>query len=105
MAAFQGFCKHGPDSFCYVCGTFVSDKSVKHKIVEGNDICAAFYTYFGVQVGTKIKLGRRISSVETVDQLLRRGIEGKAGELNLERQESAMSVQTTWRTATFAWMW
>ena len=49
MATYRGFCKHDPDSFYYVCGTYISAKSVKHTIVEGNLFCAAFYAYFGVQ--------------------------------------------------------
>ena len=51
MATSRGFCKCDPDSFCCICGMFISAKSVKHTIVEGNLFCAAFYTYFGVQVG------------------------------------------------------
>ena len=51
MATSCGFCKHDPDSFCYVCGTFIGAKSVKHTIVEGSLFCSAFYAYFGVQVG------------------------------------------------------
>ena len=35
----------------YVSGTFISAKSVKHTIVEGNLFCEAFYAFFGVQVG------------------------------------------------------
>ena len=50
MATSRSFCKHDPDTFFYVCGIFISAKSVKHIIVEGNLFSAAFYAYFGVQV-------------------------------------------------------
>ena len=55
MATSRGFCKRDPDSFCYVSGTFISAKSVKHTIVEGNLFCEAFYAFFGVQVGDHVK--------------------------------------------------
>ena len=55
MATSCGFCKHDPDSLCYVCGTFISAKSVKHTTVERNVFCAAFCAYFGVQVGGQEK--------------------------------------------------
>ena len=55
MATSHSFCKHDPDSFCYGCGIFISAKSVKHTIFEGNLFCAAFYACFGVQVGDQDK--------------------------------------------------
>ena len=56
VATSCGFCKHDPDSFCYVCGIFISTKSVNHTIVEGNIFCAAFYAYFDFQVGDQQKI-------------------------------------------------
>ena len=55
MTTSRGFWKHDPDSLCYVCGTFISAKSARLTIVEGNLFCAAFYAYFGVQVGDQDK--------------------------------------------------
>ena len=53
--ASRGFCKHDPESFCYVCGIFISATSVKHIFVEGNLFCMAFYANLGVQVGYQDK--------------------------------------------------
>lgn len=48
-------CKHNADSFCYVCGVFLSTKSVKHRITEANNFCSAYNAYFGVPVGDQDK--------------------------------------------------
>lgn len=44
-------CKHDADCFCYVCGVFLSSKSVKHGITDANNFCSAYKAYFGVPVG------------------------------------------------------
>ena len=49
-------CKHDPNSFCYVCGVFLSSKSVKYKITESmNTFFSAYKAYFGVHVGDQDK--------------------------------------------------
>ena len=48
-------CKHNPDSFCYVCGTFLSIKTVKHIITDANNFQTAYNAYFGVPVGDQDK--------------------------------------------------
>lgn len=55
MASARGLCKHGPDNFCYVCGSYLSVKSVKYVIVEGNVFCSAYNAYFGMPVGDQDK--------------------------------------------------
>ena len=54
MALNRG-CKHDPDSFCYVCGVFLSTKAIKHKITEANNFANAYYAYFDVVVGDQGK--------------------------------------------------
>ena len=41
--------------FFYVCGVFISAKSIKHKIFEWNLFCLAYNVYFSAQVGDKDK--------------------------------------------------
>ena len=48
-------CKHSSDVFCYVCGVFLSAKSLKHRITEANNFCSAYKAYFGVPVGDQDK--------------------------------------------------
>lgn len=54
MASSRG-CKHDPDSFCYVCGVFLSTKAIKHKIAEANNFANAYYAYFDIAVGNQDK--------------------------------------------------
>lgn len=44
-------CKLPTDSFCYVCGFYISPKQVQHAILPGTKFCTAYKHYFGVPVG------------------------------------------------------
>ena len=48
-------CKLCPDSFCYVCGYYISPTQAKHKIVSGTKFFTAYHAYFGMAMGDQDK--------------------------------------------------
>lgn len=48
-------CKNSADTFCYVCGEYISAKSVSYKIIMGNKFCLAYNAYFGMPIGDQDK--------------------------------------------------
>ena len=45
-----------PDSFCYVCGYYISPALTKHKIISGTKFFTAYHAYFGMAIGDQDKL-------------------------------------------------
>ena len=50
-------CKLSADSFCYVCGLYISLKQVKYKIKLEAKFVFAYKSYFGMKIGDRIKAG------------------------------------------------
>ena len=48
-------CKLCPDSFCYVCGYYISPIQTKHKIVSGTKFFTAYHAFFGMAIGDQDK--------------------------------------------------
>ena len=49
-------CKICPDSFCCVCGYYISLTQNKHKIVSGKKFFIAYHAYFGMAIRDQDKL-------------------------------------------------
>ena len=48
-------CKNSPDSFCYVCGYYISSKEGSRRIEKGRKYYMAYRLYFGVAIGDQDK--------------------------------------------------
>lgn len=48
-------CRNSPDSFCYVCGYYVSSKGVSRHIEKGTKYWMAYRLYFGMPIGDQDK--------------------------------------------------
>ena len=48
-------CRNSPDSFCYVCGYYVSSKGVSRHIEKRTKYWMAYRLYFGMLIGDQNK--------------------------------------------------
>lgn len=55
MATNSRSCHLSSDSFCYVCGYYISPKQTKHTIVPGSKCFIAYEAYFGMPMGDQDK--------------------------------------------------
>ena len=71
-------CKHSPDEFCYVCGTFIKTRAKKYLLTRSVKMCEAYKHILEFKSVTKTSPGHLTSAVKTVGELLKDGIEGKS---------------------------
>ena len=55
MATKSRSCHLSPDSFCFVCGYYISPKLTKHPIVQGSKCVIPYEAYFGMPMGDQDK--------------------------------------------------
>ena len=76
-----------PDSFCYVCGYYISPTQTKHKVVSGTKFFTAYHAYFGMAIGDQDKSKAPTTVVAAADQLWKDGYVEPESQCSLLFQE------------------
>ena len=71
-------CKHSPDEFCYVFGTFIKTRAKKYLLTSSLKCVKHIKHILEFNSVTKTSPGHLTSAVKTVEELLKDGREGKS---------------------------